>query len=214
MYTFISQNTMSQQIFTGRFSHSFLVSYPKAVLKYFCHCKLGIKLKKVNMKVPWRTTALFNGSHISNGSLDGWVKPPHGLLWLLGSRIWRLRLRARRSKAWPMVPRESLAAASPSMLPLYQITQPPMEKSTSRAPEYTSRSPKSCPSNSSEAKTPSSMHTTPDRSITTANTRASLQWASPSYFRAIAATRREDREGIQESHNKHLYPFVERSKYL
>ena len=117
---------------------------------------------------------------------------PHGLLWDLGIRILRLRLRARRSKAWPMVPPDFFEVASPWMLPLYQITQPPMENSTRRAPEYTSRSPKSWPSNSSEAKTPRSMDSTPSRSIATANTRANLQCVSPSFCWAMAALSKQE----------------------
>ncbi|KAK0135291.1 Coiled-coil domain-containing protein 106 [Merluccius polli] len=101
-----------------------------------------------------------------------------------------------------MVPRDGLATARPSMFPLYQMTQPPMENSTSRAPVYTSRSPKSRPWTSSEAKTPSSMDSTPSRSISTANTRASLQWARPSLRGAMAAAGGGGGRDVMEDGNR------------
>ena len=113
-----------------------------------------------------------------------------GLLRVLGSRILRLRERARRSTAPPTLPPNSFLEVRPSMLPLYHMTQPARDSSTSSAPEYTSRSPKSRPWNSSGAKTPSSRDITPNRSISTANTRASLQWDNPSYFGAMPGKNR------------------------
>lgn len=110
-----------------------------------------------------------------------------GLLWVLGIRILRLRERARRSTAPPTAPPSSFLEVRPSMLPLYHMTQPARENSTSRAPVYTSRSPKSLPWISRGAKTPSSRDVTPNRSISTANTRASLQWDRPSYLCTMAA---------------------------
>lgn len=109
-----------------------------------------------------------------------------GLLWVLGMCIRRLRERASRSTALPTVPPNSFLEVRPSMLPLYHMTQPAKDRSTSRAPEYTNRSPKSWPWISRGAKTPSSKDMTPSRSISTANTRASLQWDKPSYLVAIA----------------------------
>lgn len=109
-----------------------------------------------------------------------------GLLWVLGTRILRLRERAIRSTALPIVPPNSFLEVRPSMLPLYHMTQPARDSRTSRAPEYTSRSPKSWPWISRGAKTPSSRDITPSRSISTANTRASLQWDRPSYLVAMA----------------------------
>lgn len=102
-------------------------------------------------------------------------------------RIRRLRERASRSTALPTVPPNSFLEVRPSMLPLYHITQPAKDRSTRRAPEYTNRSPKSRPWISRGAKTPSSRDMTPSRSISTANTRASLQWDRPSYLVAMAA---------------------------
>lgn len=109
-----------------------------------------------------------------------------GLLWVLGMCIRRLRERASRSTASPTVPPNSFLEVRPSMLPLYHMTQPAKDRSTRRAPEYTNRSPKSWPWISRGAKTPSSRDVTPSRSISTANTRASLQWDKPSYLVAIA----------------------------
>lgn len=120
-----------------------------------------------------------------------------GLLWVLGIRILRLRERARRSTASPMVPPNSFLEVRPSMLPLYHMTQPARDSSTRRAPVYTSRSPKSRPWISSGAKTPNSRDITPSRSMSTANTRASLQWDRPSYLGAMAVKWR--RKGRQRS---------------
>lgn len=92
-----------------------------------------------------------------------------------------------RSTASPTVPPNSFLEVKPSMLPLYHMTQPAKDSSTRRAPVYTSRSPKSRPWISSGAKTPSSRDIIPNRSITTANTSASLQWDKPSYLGAMAA---------------------------
>lgn len=110
-----------------------------------------------------------------------------GLLCVLGTRILRLKERASRSTALPTVPPNSFLEVRPSMFPLYHMTQPAKDSSTRRAPEYTNRSPKSRPWISRGAKTPSSRDMTPSRSISTANTRASLQWDRPSYLVAIAA---------------------------
>lgn len=118
-----------------------------------------------------------------------------GLLWVLGIRrpILRLRERARRSTASPTVPPNSFLEVRPSILPLYHMTQPAKDSSTRRAPVYTSRSPKSRPWISSGAKTPSSRDVTPNRSMSTANTSASLQWDKPSYLGAMAALEKRGR---------------------
>lgn len=110
-----------------------------------------------------------------------------GLLRVLGNRILRLRERARRSIAPLTIPPRSFLEVKPSMFPLYHMTQPARDISNSRAPEYTSRSPKSRPWISSGAKTPSSRDTTPSRSMSTAKARASWQWDKPSYLGAMAA---------------------------
>lgn len=105
--------------------------------------------------------------------------PCHGSLrFLCDLRMRRLRDRARRSTALRLAV-NSLPTARPSMFPLYHITQPPMERRISNAPEYTSRSPKSLPLVSRGANTPISRAATPRKSITTAKASTNLQWVSP-----------------------------------
>lgn len=136
--------------------------------QYLCICfRLGVAYT-----LSWR--------HIVN-CLFGKIHPTqcHGSLRLLcGLRMRRLRDRARRSTALRLVV-NSLPTARPSMFPLYHITQPPMERRISRAPEYTNKSPKSLPLISRGAKTPISRAATPRKSISTAKTSTNLQCVSP-----------------------------------
>lgn len=132
--------------------------------------------------------------------LSGKILPTscHGSLRLLcGLRMRRLRDRARRSTALRLV-LNSLPTAKPSMFPLYHITQPPMEKRISSAPEYTSRSPKSLPLISRGANTPISRAATPRRSISTAKTSTNLQWVSPVPSCNMTVTKRSCHSSVQK----------------